>query len=630
MSSLLHKAATRRAALLVLLTGSAAVDAAVDVYGVALAAGEDLSSVSIALSAHSDYRVFLLSSPERLVVDISDARLHSGYSDPEGALPAPVTALRHGIQQGGRVRLVLDLDRPVIFSHRLARSASGEDSIEVALAERGALQTDDVATPIGTRMSPAGEGTPGPAGLSAEAAASDNTGVATARVAQSSADPASAGGPVAHPSDTSSESSGSLVFGSSDPADDAQPAAEPERRWTPELQRGLVEGGVLYDDEYSTGSNLHLQFIGTLTGELNDHFELRLGGRFDGHFQAGDAPDYDLSELDYDETWLRYRAGDWRLTLGGQRIIWGRTDEISPTDRLSTRDFTRFILDDLPHRRRANPAARLEWFGDDLSVDLVYLPRFREAELPGDNSIWSPIDAERGAIAGLRLDPQESSVLQGAVLENYVSGDGGGGVRIKRFGDRVDYAITLQRVRNPEPYFALKSQGPAGPVLETVYPRTWVAGGDVGVAVANWTFRFEGAWLSDQAYTDSDFVQRTTDAVNWVFGGEVFPGDRDLRLTLQLAGTHLIDADNPIDRENIVALTGELEGPFAGNRWRAQLRWWAGLNRNDVYVNPEIVFTGWEPSELYLGLNIFDGERGTLGDFYGRNDMIVIGWRGRF
>jgi hypothetical protein len=424
------------------------------------------------------------------------------------------------------------------------------------------------------------------------------------------------------------------VFGAPRAAGEEQPAEEvspaDRQRWKLALPRGLVEGGYLYGDDYGPGSNLHLQLVGTLTGELNENLELRLGGRFDGHYQGGDAPAYDQSEFDYDETWLRYRAGDWRLTLGGQRIVWGRTDEISPTDRLSTRDFTRFILDDLRNRRRANPAVRLEWFGSDVSVDLVYLPLFREAELPGAGSIWFPVDAERGAIAGLNLEEEAAAALQGAVLQNEVSGDGGGGLRIKRFGDTFDYAVTLQRVRNPEPYFAFLEQGPAGPVLETVYPRTWVAGGDFGVAVANWTFRFEGAWLSDQAYTDGDFVQRTTDAVNWVFGGEVFPGDRDLRLTVQLAGTHLLDAEDPIDRENILAFTGELEGPFGGNRWRGQLRWWAGLNRSDVYLNPEIVFTGWEPSEVYLGLNFFEGDRGTLGDFYGRNDMIVIGWRGRF
>lgn len=194
----------------------------------------------------------------------------------------------------------------------------------------------------------------------------------------------------------------------------------------------------------------------------------------------------------------------------------------------------------------------------------------------------------------------------------------------------MDYAVTVQRVRNPDPYFALGAVEGSQVVLETVYPRSWVAGGDLGLAFGAWTLRAEGAWLSDLPYTGNDLALRTTEAANWVVGGEVFPGDRNLRFTVQLAGTHLLDAGPALDRKNILGLTGELEGPFAGGRWRGQFRYWVGLDSEDLYLNPELVFTGWEPSEFYLSLHLFQGERGTNFGFYDRADMIVLGWRGRF
>ena len=63
---------------------------------------------------------------------------------------------------------------------------------------------------------------------------------------------------------------------------------------------------------------------------------------------------------DYGDTYVRYRNGDTRLTLGAQTIIWGRVDEIPLADRVSRVDLTRFALDDLADRRRAQLATRWE------------------------------------------------------------------------------------------------------------------------------------------------------------------------------------------------------------------------------------------------------------------------------
>jgi len=404
--------------------------------------------------------------------------------------------------------------------------------------------------------------------------------------------------------------------------------------WNLTADRLLLESGYGSTD-LGSGSNSHLQLVVGIEGPLASNWSMKLAGRIDGHHQGNNLPELNYVRLDYDEAWIRYQNDSIRLTAGAQRIIWGRADEFSPTDRLSTRDFTRLVLDDLQDRRRANPALRLQWFSGNRSLDLVYLPVFREAELPADESLWSPLDPSTGAVAGLPLGDAPLAALRGATLSNDFEGNEGYGARFSDSKSGWDYAVTVQRVNNPEPYFTLqRPPTPTAPaVLDTVYPRTWLVGGDLAVAAGAWTLRAEAAWLSDALYTDaSDFSLRQSEELNWALGAEVFPGDRDLRLTFQVSGRHLLDTQNPVDFTDVLSAVGELETPFVfgGLPWKAQVRYSFRLDESGSYINPELTFTGWEPSELYLGAHFFSGDYGTLEGYYAERDLVVLGWRAKF
>ncbi|MET0084826.1 MAG: hypothetical protein ABW079_17625, partial [Sedimenticola sp.] len=84
------------------------------------------------------------------------------------------------------------------------------------------------------------------------------------------------------------------------------------------------------------------------------------------------------------------------------------------------------------------------------------------------------------------------------------------------------------------------------------------------------------------------------------------------------------------DRTEIYSFNGSVEMPFAQDRWRANMRFFLGLDKKDVYLNPEIAFLGWEPHELYLQLHYFDGANGTIGDFHQDHSMLTLGWRAKF
>jgi hypothetical protein len=162
------------------------------------------------------------------------------------------------------------------------------------------------------------------------------------------------------------------------------------------------------------------------------------------------------------------------------------------------------------------------------------------------------------------------------------------------------------------------------------HPKTWVIGGDIGVAEGRRTWRFELAWLSDVPATASDLRLVTVESIDWVAGVELFLGETDTRINLQLAGHHLLDTPEILGQKDAYNFNGAIENVFSHNRWRARLRFSAGIDEKDVYLNPEVSYQGFEPHEMYLGYHYFDGKEDTFSGFHKNHDLVTLGWRAAF
>jgi hypothetical protein len=206
--------------------------------------------------------------------------------------------------------------------------------------------------------------------------------------------------------------------------------------------------------------------------------------------------------------------------------------------------------------------------------------------------------------------------------------------------------MTIQHTRQSAPYWelnpAVRNSFLAGndPVtaigsstdatFKARYPRTWVAGGDLGFEALSATWRFEAAWISDTPVTRKDLRYDTVNSANWAAGVQFYPGDSDVRVNLQLAAINLIDSPNVLDRKNLYNFNGSLFNEFGNNRWRLNTRFFIGLDKKDIYVNPEITFIGWEPHEIYAGWHYFNGDEQTVGGYWEDSSLLTLGWRSRF
>lgn len=348
-------------------------------------------------------------------------------------------------------------------------------------------------------------------------------------------------------------------------------------------------------------------------------WEFALGARLDAQAQGG-TPDFSRIKLDYTENYVRWRSDETRLTVGTQNVLWGRVDEISPIDRLSRVDLTRLILDKHPERRRAVAAVRMEKFLGDYKLDAVWLPVFDAAVLPNGNSAWHPVDTVAGRIVGIGSVP-----VIGWNVRDDEHGSGGGGVRLTRTGSGIDYGISVQRMRLSLPYYRLG----AG-MLTGVHPFTWVVGGELETQKAGATWRMEAAWSSDMPVTHLTGQMGYETSWDLVFGTEFFPGDAETRVTLQLAGHKTMVNDPILDRDEWYVMTGEVEHPFAQGRWRINMRFSAGLDEHDLYLNPKLTYLGIEQQEFFIAAHVFSGADKTLGGYYKDNDLIELGWRIKF
>lgn len=349
-----------------------------------------------------------------------------------------------------------------------------------------------------------------------------------------------------------------------------------------------------------------------------------LGTRLDMYSQNG-SQDFERVRLDYTENFLRWQQKALRVTLGTQHLMWGRVDEVSPTDRLSRVDFSRAMLDKLPDRRRSVFAARTEYFGEAYKLDAVVLPVFDDAVMPDERSAWSPVDSANGRILGIG---SLSGIVGARIAKADVSGAGGAGLRLTAEGDGFDYGVSVQRVRQSQPYYKIVSATPV--ILQAVHPFSTVWGVELEAERLGASWRMEVAWTSDVPLTTQAFQYRTDPALDVVIGAEFFPGDRETRVTMQLAGHHTFAKQAVLDRTRRYSFIGELEHPFNNRRWLADVRFAVGLNTSDLYVNPRLSYTGIDRQEIYVAAHVFRGTGSTLGGFYKRNSFLTLGWLVKF
>ncbi len=223
--------------------------------------------------------------------------------------------------------------------------------------------------------------------------------------------------------------------------------------------------------------------------DAGEHVRLTASGFFEGLVadRRGRVTDaiVEPQELSVD---LRVRGLD--VTAGFTRIVWGRLDELQPTDVINPLDLARFFFEGRSEARLAVPVVRARVYaGDHASVEGIYVPFFRRGRFDRLDEPTSPFNLVPVVIHVNNETPART-------LENAQ-----GGARLNATTGRVDWSVSAYR--------GFRSFGivtvpfvdpPPSPLATRQFPRFTMIGADMETVVGEWGFRAEMAAFPTDAF----------------------------------------------------------------------------------------------------------------------------------
>lgn len=179
----------------------------------------------------------------------------------------------------------------------------------------------------------------------------------------------------------------------------------------------------------------------------------------------------------FEDLALRFDLGEVALSVGRQRISWGRTDTLKPADVATPFDWT----DPLHEERLAPWSARVRWEREAWHVDAALVPVFHPSRLPVLGGRWFD-DTPPGPVpTALEWGEVDFPATTWKNLQ--------GGIRFGRRGGTTEWAATVYRGFEdaaritPVPGAPDPATGVVPIRLDRDFPR-FVAGGADGLVLA--------------------------------------------------------------------------------------------------------------------------------------------------
>lgn len=166
------------------------------------------------------------------------------------------------------------------------------------------------------------------------------------------------------------------------------------------------------------------------------------------------------------EAYLQYSRGPTTVRLGRQLIVWGRADQVNPTDNLTPRDYSLLVTDAGDERFGTLALQALHRFGA-YTISGLWLPRFRPNVVPlAPELAVTQVLPSSARQWGLKLDHSASSA--------------------------IDWSTSWYSGFDLSPTLRFNQQVPG--TINATHPRIQVAGIDFAVPVGGFGLRGEAAY----------------------------------------------------------------------------------------------------------------------------------------
>ncbi len=203
------------------------------------------------------------------------------------------------------------------------------------------------------------------------------------------------------------------------------------------------------------------------------------------------------------DVWVEVTGRRAEVRAGYGRVIWGRLDELQPTDVINPIDAARFLLDGRSEARLPVAFLRGRVFaGETVTVESVVVPWFRRGSFDQRDEETSPFNLVRDLVLPAAGPPDLVRHLEPPAAWRSVSG----GARVSATRGRVDVGVAAFRgfdAFGPLTFevTAVSASAPAPAVIGQLverHPRFTMVGADFETVAGPWGVRGEAAAIVDR------------------------------------------------------------------------------------------------------------------------------------
>lgn len=208
------------------------------------------------------------------------------------------------------------------------------------------------------------------------------------------------------------------------------------------------------------------------------------------------------------DVFIEFTGERFELRAGASRVVWGRLDEIQPTDIVNPIDLTRFLLEGRGEARLSTGMVRGRVFlPRGSTLEGVFVPGFRASRFDQLGEETSPFNlAQVPGVDVLREEP-------GFGVASFQ-----GGARFTTTTARVDWGVSAYRGRRSFPTLTLLQTVAPPPAVRETFPRFTMVGADFETVRGPWGIRGEAAFFVD------DTIQAVAPAARGVEGRSIDAG----------------------------------------------------------------------------------------------------------
>lgn len=348
-------------------------------------------------------------------------------------------------------------------------------------------------------------------------------------------------------------------------------------------------------------------------------------------------------ELQWLPTYLQVQEPHNRMQFGLIDGRWDNRKNTSLSDRLSSKIFSRYLLDDdVVDRRQPIYGARWQFLQANYELNIIATPIFRPAKLPLAESIWHPINRSNNTLIGIKPTSIGRYLIANGSFASEKLQFGGIGIRMShKIGNRTR-STTIQYAPRSAPYYELNPDiqrllyagSTAEDALAAIKKKTFTPRHPHS-AIFSWeeygkVSHFEVAALTNTPYTTTAYQMKKALSFEWKIGFIYPTKDKNIHISSYFIGRRLNTQDDMLDRNTKLGLKGKVFKQTQSKRWKAGFNYQIDLDHFGLFLNPQIKYEQNKYLRVSLYYQLFAGNQMTDNGFYKNYSRLGLNWQAIF